>query len=746
MKMAVGSPGVKRVFLVIVSLLLGSLILPVPVSGRMPMLYLIAQLCLSGGAFVLAVIMVLESKKGIRSIISDLPINVTVCAAAGAAVQALYSGLSLIPLLFFVGYPYTIFARRFGYFWVPASVLLVAAAGRYLFLNDLGLVYWTAVFLLYSAVLGARMFRDGRRIDHLRSLVERINSDAKEMMGRIREDDFSESTDRIRSEDAAIAIALDEDQFLQKLLSWGCRAFNARTGILLVPDQPGFFRMRAAVHRGVEIIEGLVPADKGFIHITKEREGALCVSDASSARKSLSFYSEDTKVGSFLVKIVKDPKWGKDFDDEMIPGKIRCVIYFDSETANTMALDDVTAKRLDEFGDLVLKAMDTAGSLQKLTKEMSSRDAISRYAKGLTQSLDSEFIAEMALDAVGDAVLKCDGAAIMLYKGGGLVVEVSKGDLEERLGSEKILRDEPSQMGLLLRRFAELESGEGIGDAQSAEIVINSRQTKRSAFFFKEEELGDIISFAAIPCYMGQGDTTLKAAIAVVSRANDAFGKDELEELRTIAGMMAPALDNAIQHKLVDEQSRTDSLTGLLNRRTFQIILDGKINNVIRGYFKSMAVIMVDGDRFKNVNDTYGHPVGDEVLVEIAKRLKSGVRKNDAVARYGGEEFAVVLDNAGEKEASEIAEKMRQSIRSKPFVTSAGTVPVTASFGFTVFNRSDEATKKELLFEQADQALYHAKEHGRDKVVSYRDIQTVVPEIDPVAADSDIMSQEGRRW
>ena len=745
MRIGAGGSGIKRIFLVTVGLLIMSLFLPMTVSGRTPdLLYLIAQACLSGGAFILAVFMALKHGTGIRDLPADLSVNVTMCAAAGVLVQTLYTGLPLIPLVFFVVFPYTVFARRRGLLWVPASILSVAAAGRYLFLKDQRLVYWVAVFLLYSAVLGARMFRDGRRIEHLQSKLEGINSDAREMMERIGEDGFSESFDRIRSEDAARAIAIDEDDFLQRLLRWGCRVFNARTGILLIPDQPGFFRMRAAVHRGVEILEGLVPADKGFIHITREREGTLCVSDASSARKSLSFYPEDTKVGSFLVKIVKDSKWGKDADDGTGSEKIRCVLYFDSETVNTMSLDDITAKRLGEFGGLVLKAMDTAGHLQKLTTEVSSKDAISRYARGLTHSLEPEDIAGMALDAVVDAVPQCDGAVVMLFEDGLSVVD-SRGDLEKKFGSEKILRDEPSQMGLLLRRFHELESGEGIGDARSTEIVISSKQAKKSPFFRKGEKLGGIISFAAIPCYMSGSDKPLKAAIAVVSSQSNAFGKEEREELRTIAGMMAPALDNALTHKRVDELSRTDGLTDLLNHRTFQIVLDGKLNHLSRGNFRSMAVIMVDADRFKNVNDTFGHPVGDEVLVELARRLKSGIRKNDAVARYGGEEFAVVLDNAGEKEAREIAEKMRHSVRSKPFVTSADKIHITASFGFSVLTGTDGPAKKELL-EQADQALYHAKAGGRDRVVNYRDIETATAEIEPVAADADSVTQEGRRW
>ncbi|UCF88180.1 MAG: GGDEF domain-containing protein, partial [bacterium] len=148
---------------------------------------------------------------------------------------------------------------------------------------------------------------------------------------------------------------------------------------------------------------------------------------------------------------------------------------------------------------------------------------------------------------------------------------------------------------------------------------------------------------------------------------------------------------------------------------------------------------------FKDVNDTYGHPVGDEVLVEMARRLKSGIRKNDAVARYGGEEFAVILDNAGEREALKIAEKMHQAIRSKPFVTSAGKIPVTASFGFSVVSGTEKVNKKVLL-EQADQALYLAKTGGRDRVVSYTEAASAAAETIPVAADTDSVIQEGKRW
>ncbi len=119
MRIVTGVPGIKRILLVTVGLLIVSLMLPVGISGRTPLFYLIAQSCLSGGVFILAVFQALKRKRGIRHITTDLSANVTICAAAGVVVQALYAGVPLIPLIFFVGYPYTVFARRFGLFWVP---------------------------------------------------------------------------------------------------------------------------------------------------------------------------------------------------------------------------------------------------------------------------------------------------------------------------------------------------------------------------------------------------------------------------------------------------------------------------------------------------------------------------------------------------------------------------------------------------------------------------------------------------
>jgi diguanylate cyclase (GGDEF)-like protein len=739
-----------RLFIATFALLSVSLVFPFEaLSTFWSFVYFSAQMILLAASLILAgVISPINGRKG--TLLKDsLPFHLVLVAMSGIVIQSVYPIWPLVPLLLFIVFPFTIFSHRPGLFWLPAAVLLTVALGRFLFSTDPGLFLWSAVFLVFSGGLVMKMSRDIRVIRFYRAQLNRIERDAKEIMGRIERHGLSAAEDRIRDMEAAITMALDEDDFLQKLLVWGCRYFNARTGILLVPDEPSYFRMRAAVHRGVRINEDRdkIPADKGFIHLARERGGILCVSNAGSTVKSLDFYPEDVDVGSFLVKVVYDTKWEEDLAVEDKTGMIGCVLYFDSARPGFFSLDRVTCKRLEEFGSLVLRAMKMSYVLHKVTVDKSAKDAISRYVENLTRSLDPERITERTIEAVMDAYPNCGGAVVM-QEDDGLSIVCSAGEAVKDLSSQKILRDEPSQIGLLLRRFAEAETGDDAFGGYRAGIVIDHEMTRPSPFFYRGERLGKIVSFIAIPSFMPdeKGRLILKAVIAAVSCHKDPVKAKEVEDLRTIAGMMAPALDNALQHRRVNELSRTDGLTGLLNHKTFQIVLDGKINRVNRGYDPSLAVIMVDGDHFKNVNDTYGHPVGDEVLVELARRLKAGVRVGDAVARYGGEEFAIALDNVDEKTARQITEKMRKAIASKQFHTNAGPVDMTASFGFSVIRGKGGDSKEELL-EKADRALYYAKESGRNCVVGYGDLlESESPKIKSTQTKTGSMNQEEWQW
>jgi len=174
------------------------------------------------------------------------------------------------------------------------------------------------------------------------------------------------------------------------------------------------------------------------------------------------------------------------------------------------------------------------------------------------------------------------------------------------------------------------------------------------------------------------------------------------------------ALLNAeLEHKLEEIRllSVTDQLTGLYNRRKFLDMLHNEIKRVQR-YNRPFAIIMLDIDHFKSVNDTYGHDVGDFVLRELSHIVRNTLRSSDTFARWGGEEFMILLPEITAEGASILAEKLRGIIETHDF---SPVRQLTSSFG--VVNCTDEShCDVQYLTKSVDEALYQSKETGRNKV------------------------------
>lgn len=179
--------------------------------------------------------------------------------------------------------------------------------------------------------------------------------------------------------------------------------------------------------------------------------------------------------------------------------------------------------------------------------------------------------------------------------------------------------------------------------------------------------------------------------------------------MQLVAHRAATAIHNALKVAEVQLESVTDPLTKVFNRRHFDEVAQQKSQNT-----EPLAVILLDLDHFKNVNDSYGHTVGDEVLRIAATRLSSALRPTDTLARYGGEEFVVLLSKASLSIAEQVARRLHSSLSEQSFHTSAGSLRVTASFGVAAYQ---PGTPFEQALEAADRALYEAKRSGRNRVV-----------------------------
>jgi two-component system cell cycle response regulator len=192
-------------------------------------------------------------------------------------------------------------------------------------------------------------------------------------------------------------------------------------------------------------------------------------------------------------------------------------------------------------------------------------------------------------------------------------------------------------------------------------------------------------------------EAVLTAAVAVIQRA------------QLVESTMA---DNA----RLEQLAQTDPLTQLLNRRALTERITAEMERALR-YDSTLALLMIDLDHFKRVNDTYGHLVGDDVLRDVAQLLSRTIRGSDIVARYGGEEFLVLLPETDEGGAERFAERLREAVEQHEFakVSLAEVLKLTASVGVAVFPAA-RVESVEDLFQRADAALYRAKAEGRNQV------------------------------
>jgi diguanylate cyclase (GGDEF)-like protein len=191
------------------------------------------------------------------------------------------------------------------------------------------------------------------------------------------------------------------------------------------------------------------------------------------------------------------------------------------------------------------------------------------------------------------------------------------------------------------------------------------------------------------------------------------FTPADLHLLTLFTQQAAIAVENA---RLFEETHRlaiTDPLTGLYNRRGLFELGQREIDRVHR-FHRPLAAIMLDIDRFKQVNDIYSHAVGDQVLRVLAEVCRANLREVDLLGRYGGEEFAILLPETDAQAARQVAERLRQEIASTPVMTPRGPISFTVSLGVTI--ALDGIPELAVLLDRADTAMYAAKQAGRNRV------------------------------
>jgi len=262
-----------------------------------------------------------------------------------------------------------------------------------------------------------------------------------------------------------------------------------------------------------------------------------------------------------------------------------------------------------------------------------------------------------------------------------------------------------------------LKIGEGIAGIAAERgkpvIVRDVLKDKRCSKYFK-----DVKGLAPkdVLCIPIMSKKNIIGVLELVNKKNDRiFTKNEQELLLKFADQASMAIERASLYHKMANLAITDDLTKLFNLRYLYRVLDTEVKRC-RRYHSTFAIIFLDLDSFKLVNDTHGHLIGSKTLVEVARMLAGSLRDVDIIARYGGDEFVIVLPHTTVEMAYKIAARIQNDINRHSFLTEEGlSLKITASFG--VAGYPDHAGDETELLRIADGAMYTAKGMGRNRVV-----------------------------
>jgi len=333
-------------------------------------------------------------------------------------------------------------------------------------------------------------------------------------------------------------------------------------------------------------------------------------------------------------------------------------------------------------------------TVNKINRELA---AIYDMSVSITSTLDLEMVMDIVLNSV-QKIVPWDTACLYVYQNGWLVPAIYEGYPDEAVVRIKL---EDCQ-----RLF-------GYSFIKEGTIINNCHKDERFADL--SICLSNTKSIIAAPIVTNK---ELIGEIVLTSKKNYVYTKKHLKLLSILASQGAVAMKNA---QLFDETAQMaicDGLTGLYNYMYLYSELERQIKNVnARG--GCFSFIIIDVDRFKTYNDTYGHLVGDTILKNLAGVLRNNVRDKDIISRYGGEEFAIVLPGVKSAEALRIAERIRGVIENTPLARVEGKdIYITVSAGIASY--PNDATSAQDLVNKADKAmLFGAKQKGRNKVVLF---------------------------
>ncbi len=473
------------------------------------------------------------------------------------------------------------------------------------------------------------------------------------------------------------------------------RSLGCHTCVLLWMEPSGdALRIRELVSDCDAITEGDIDPARGAVGGVVRRREVVHLSDLRAGYRGLPYYSEAVGAKHFLgVPLLEQ-------------GHLRGVLCVDRTDDRGFEAGDVDV--IEEAGAYILRAIQNE---RLFTSVERSKYALSRFfdaSRRLNAVLTPADVFEEAMRSVAE-LTPFDVAVISTYDP----------DLDSHTIQLVEIADD------LKLDTSKLQGAAFGSNAGLVSMAIKNQhylpygghvRGETPVVFTRDLGIGKMRSLLVLPLCVGEG---VVGAITVGHREPHRYGSDRREMLEVVGNQVAITLQNANLYAQMEHMATRDGLTGLTNRREFMSRLE-EASARHRRNGRTFSLLLTDIDHFKSVNDTYGHPVGDEVLRRVSAAFRETLRECDLPARYGGEEFIVLLEETEIEGAVVIADRLREAIAALVFQSEQGPFQCTISMGVAQWPGDAEELKE--LIDASDQALYASKKNGRNRVTRWSDV------------------------
>lgn len=475
------------------------------------------------------------------------------------------------------------------------------------------------------------------------------------------------------------------------------QSLNLTTVAVLWPDIQGReLRLRNISTIRKDIQPGPYAIGTGITGAILRDRNEITLAPVKADFSGLPYYIKKGGVGSLLAVNIQDNLQG---ESSPVDRKISGILCVDRTEKSDWNESELTILRL--LGKKLSLDINMGKQLYAINRERNAFQRVCIGLRELNSVLGMEPVFDASIKAVR-ALVQADFIAISLLQGKHHSIVKAEGLHAKNL------------IGM------EFSKNEGIvGQVMKINRSLPARAEYRgpAPIFSKEQRFSDFSSLLILPLQKEEGDPI--GALTVAARKPGVFTRHRRDILELIAAQVAIKIDLAQAHEQINKMATIDGLTNLANHRTFQHAFNVMLNRAQRRS-GPLCLILCDIDYFKRINDTYGHPFGDQALKIIANTLAETVRKVDLVARYGGEEFAIILEDSDEYGGLEMAERIRSKVEALSLHKNNDTVNITISLGLATF--PNDGDKKSLLIDRADQALYKAKAGGRNCIKAWSEI------------------------